>query len=231
MPFPVNLGESYSVRFQLSMDFVRQINPFPRATNAASPEGTATPASCRFAFGHPYIQTKITKRFDECIEKCFKQGLFRLQRAQCMECNARWATSIESRQARRTTRSSGDERDATGFFAGSSPSGRFAAVTGSEQPTPAPRHEVGRDGISPPRRRRRARRARPLHRRRPASLPQMAVHLRRWRDTSRTPETTTAAQGGRRRSGQETRRLSGPRSRPVPRRRWRRADGPARRGR
>jgi len=57
LPFPVNLGESYSVRFQLSMDFVRQINSFRQGTDATGADGTIIPASRQFTFGHPYIQT------------------------------------------------------------------------------------------------------------------------------------------------------------------------------
>src|SRR6185437_16005285 len=48
LPFPVNLGESYSVRFQLSMDFVRQINSFRQGTDATGADGTIIPASRQF---------------------------------------------------------------------------------------------------------------------------------------------------------------------------------------
>lgn len=138
------------------------------------------------------------------VENHLKQGLFRLPRASRRECETSSHPRTDPRLAHRITASRGDERDATGFFAKRSSPGRFAAVAGNEQPTSAPRRGDGNGRNRPLRRHRRARRTRPSSSfrrfRRPASLPRTDVHLRTRRDTLRIPETTTAAQGGRRRS-------------------------------
>ena len=142
--------------------------------------------------------------FSSHVEKHLKQGLFRLPHASRRERVTPSPPRTDPRLAHRMTAFRGDERDATGFFAKRSSPERIAAVAGSEQPTSTPRRGDGNDRTRPLRRRRRARRTRPSSRsrrfRRPASLPQTAVHLRRRRDTPRMPETMTAAQGGRRRS-------------------------------
>jgi hypothetical protein len=78
LPFPVNLGESYSVRIHLSMDFVRRIKPLGREAAGARTGDTTQPLALLFLFGRLYIQTLIYIFFVFIIENHMKQGVFRL---------------------------------------------------------------------------------------------------------------------------------------------------------
>jgi hypothetical protein len=117
LPFPVNLGESYSVRFQLSMDFGRQINPFRQEAGMAGAATSASTAHRSFSFGHLYIQTIISGYFHTHTQKHLKQALSRLQKASRRKACTSTHPRIESRHGYQPEAISGDERDATGFFA------------------------------------------------------------------------------------------------------------------
>jgi hypothetical protein len=56
LPFPVNLGESYSVRIHLSMDFARQINRLRQKAFAHAVGRAANPTDNHISFGCLAIQ-------------------------------------------------------------------------------------------------------------------------------------------------------------------------------
>ncbi len=127
--------------------------------------------------------------------KRMKQGIFVHMHA-CMHAMQRdIAAAHRSQPARLATASRGDEWSATGFFRRTTPTRDFVASADAECTPPTPRAATATTPSRPARGtgERRDRACRASH---------SAVHLHRSM-RARTPETTTAAQGGRRRSTRE----------------------------
>jgi len=215
----MNLGESYSVRFRLSMDFGRRINPFRQQASADRANGGGSRTLPFFSFGRMDIQTKIARNDTSIHGKRMKQGVSCYARVPSRGISDARSPCTRMRPTTVPAAFPADERDATEFFARGSPPGRFGTGKGGERTPSAPRARRRRGAESPvrdaPSGPERDSNSRPF-----AMSPRGSGERKRRRPHAAAVVYRTAAG-----------MLSGLRSRPVPRRRWRPEAGPARHGR
>jgi hypothetical protein len=215
----MNLGESYSVRFRMSMDFDRRIKPFRLEACAHRAGNAAILTNRRFSFGCLAIQTFIRIDSQKFIKKHMKQGTSFFSRYLVQHVHAHSIRAPPRAQCASKATFPGDEWDATGHVAGRSPPGDFSADAGAERMPSTPddgdsddAHGTTRVPVAIP----------PTHANgRPFAMSTRCIAHRKRR---RPHEAAVVVSCG-------AREISDLRSRPVPRRQQRRAAGPARRGR